>query len=323
MVRRRADTHGGGLRRARGAIAPSVEPASAEERKNGDGGKKKRRRVANFRRFVDDGGPSDDDDDDDDDDDTAVVGDDDDVSVHSDASMERANGPRAGETKAFRKVATTRGALASSSDEDDDGGGGGGGDAAAAEKHAAYFASRAAEARGRRAGDAEDAETDPGAAGFEIDDEIGEGRDISEHSDGSQERTAGARGFKMTELLGDGYGKGRRRRGDAAKAGVDVAAILARKKPAWALSLSSDDDDDEEEEEEGGGGESPQGTAFTTRTGSYGNQSGSIERSVDRSIADGPAVGSFLRIEGRTGKRREAYERGNDTTTTTTTTTTT
>jgi len=49
----------------------------------------------------------------------------------------------------------------------------------------------------------------------------------------------------------------------------------------------------------------------------------SIERSVDRSIADGPAVGSFLRIEGRTGKRREAYERGNDTTTTTTTTTTT
>jgi hypothetical protein len=31
------------------------------------------------------------------------------------------------------------------------------------------------------------------------------------------------------------------------------------------------------------GGESPQGTAFTTRTGSYGNQSGSIERSIDRS----------------------------------------
>ena len=63
-------------------------------------------------------------------------------------------------------------------------------------------------------------------ARFEVDD-----APVSEHSDGSQERTAGVKGLRMTELLGDGYGKGmrRRRRGEA-RARLTVADLIAARR---------------------------------------------------------------------------------------------
>ena len=153
--------------------------------------RRRRRARAPHRRFLDDGGPSDDDDLlGDDTDGSDVVDDDASVHTHSDASLERARGPKA--ESLFRPSEDWN-------SEDD------------AADDAAYFARRAAEGRGISLGGDGDGDGDEASPGmdFEIDDG---GGGLSEHSDGSQERTAGARGFKMTELLGDAYGKGRRRR---------------------------------------------------------------------------------------------------------------
>ena len=117
--------------------------------------------------------------------------------------------------------------------------------------------------RGFPAADTEtDDETEAeGTARFEVED--ADDAAVSEHSDGSQERTAGARGFKPTELAGDAYGKGRRlarARSGVAGDRTDVAALLARRRPAWDTQ-----EEEEEEEEEGSREASPFPPPFFVR----------------------------------------------------------
>jgi len=65
-----------------------------------------------------------------------------------------------------------------------------------------------------------------------------------------------------------------------------VAGVIA------AEEIIEEGDSDYEEEEEEGGGESPQGTAFTSRTGSYGNQSASLTSdAMDATDAGGSGSG--------------------------------
>ena len=87
--------------------------------------------------------------------------------------------------------------------------------------------------RHHRPNDREDSDDDDDDdARFEVDD-----APVSEHSDGSQERTAGVKGFRMTELLGDGYGKGmRRRRRGGGEARLTVADLIAARRGNKQLS---------------------------------------------------------------------------------------
>ena len=91
----------------------------------------------------------------------------------------------------------------------------------------------------QRPNDREDSDDD---ARFEVDD-----APVSEHSDGSQERTAGVKGLRMTELLGDGYGKGmRRRRRGGGEARLTVADLIAARRGNMQLldPPSSDEEED-------------------------------------------------------------------------------
>ena len=87
----------------------------------------------------------------------------------------------------------------------------------------------------------------PDQSGFEVED-----GGLSEHSDGSQDRTAGVKGLNISKLRGEGYGKGKRRRGPNTGGGDEqskraaVADILSRRRRPLLDSLSSDEDDDED-----------------------------------------------------------------------------
>ena len=98
-------------------------------------------------------------------------------------------------------------------------------------------------------------DSQPPDPGFEVED-----GGLSEHSDGSQDRTAGVKGLNISKLRGEGYGKGKRRRGGPGGGGDEsskraaVADILARRRRPLLDSLSSDDDDDDDEDEDDDGG---------------------------------------------------------------------
>ena len=92
------------------------------------------------------------------------------------------------------------------------------------------------------------------ARGFEVDD-----APVSEHSDGSQERTAGVKGLRMTELLGEGYGKGMRRRRGEGGARATVADLLKRGRKPFAEDPPSSAEEEDAEDEDGREGDGEEG----------------------------------------------------------------
>ena len=186
----------------------------AESGKETNSGKHRRRRRAVVRRFIDDGGGIDDEDDDEDDDesedDEAFIEDEE----YSDPSLERTRGRGPMTTTTSMMMMDDDASILDDALDDDE---------------VVERLRRVAENRERR-------ESERLEDGFEVSD-----GELSSHSEGSQDRTRGVKSFKVSDVVNEQFGRGKRGLVRRTVRGRSVADVL-REGPT--ASDASDEDED-------------------------------------------------------------------------------